>query len=103
MKHTWALALVLATCTSATPALAQFDGMLDRLGDRLGKKLEDSMGQRQDKVVDKAFNTGDKAAACATGDPNCGRPTGPAKCAASDRACLAKAKANGQTVEITGD
>jgi len=103
MKHTWAFALALATCTSATPALAQWDGMLNRLGDRLGKKLEDSVGQREDKVVDKAFGVGDKAAACATGDPNCNKPTGPAKCAASDKACLTKAKANGQTVEITGD
>ena len=103
MKHTWAFALALTACASATPALAQWDGMLNRLGDRLGKKVEDSVGQREDKVIDKAFNTGDKAAACATGDPGCGKPTGPAKCAASDKACLTKAKANGQTVEITGD
>ena len=103
MKHAWALAVALACLTSAVPAPAQFDGMLNRLGDRLGKKLEDSVGQREDKVVDKAFNAGDKVAGCAVGDPGCNKPTGPAKCAASDRACLSKAKANGQTVELTGD
>ena len=77
--------------------------MLDRLENRIGTKVEENVGKREDKVVDKAFEGGDKATACVAGDPDCNKPKGPAKCAASDNSCLTKAKANGQTVEITGD
>jgi hypothetical protein len=103
MKRSWASAILLASLAAATPARAQFQGMLDRLENRIGTKVEENLGKRQDKVIDKTFDAGDRATACAASDPGCNKPTGPAKCAASDRACLSKAKANGQQVEITGD
>lgn len=102
MKRSWALAFVLASFQAA-PALAQFEGMLERLENRIGTKVEENLGKRQDKVIDKAFEGSDKATACVASDPGCNKPKGPAKCAASDRSCLSQAKANGQTVEITGD
>lgn len=104
MKPSTLCALVLASILSASAAWAQFDGILNRLEDRLGKKIEDRMGGAQDKVIDKTFDKAEGTVSCAAGDPSCDKPKGgTAKCAASDRTCLSQAKANGQTVEITGD
>ena len=113
MKRSYRWTIALGMLAWAPGAQAQnWDGMLDRLTDRVGQNVEDRVGGVSDKAVNKAFDKTEEQMDCATGDPNCvppakqdaagtrAAPASSAKCVATDVGCLKTAKAQGLTVEI---
>lgn len=103
----WILASAILVAASGAQGQG-FGGMLDRLGDRMQKKTEERVQQNADKAVDSVFDTtegtvksaGEGAGAAAKPEPTVEKV---AKCQATDKTCLSKAKASGQKVEILSD
>jgi hypothetical protein len=106
--------LVLSLLVSGADARAgMFDGVLDRLGESVGRRTE-TLGHR---AIDGVFDHADAAVECAVRDQAClkrareeGKPVrlvdedesdvGPVKCSSGDLGCLQQAQKLGRMVEI---
>jgi hypothetical protein len=102
--------LMVSAMVVAVPAAygQGFGGMLDRLGNSMEKKVTDRVDQDANKAADSALDkTEDAVGSAAQGANDAAKPqpaaANVAKCLATDTACLSKAKANGQMVEIVSE
>lgn len=122
MKASYLLVVVIGLSGLATlsmPAVAGWDGLLDRVGEQFSKTIEDRLSGTSEKAVGKVFDKMDETVDCAAGDEKCVRRAGEegkktvivqpgggsatAKCVATDIGCLKEAQARGQTVEIVAE
>ena len=62
--------------TQSMPAVAGWDGLLDRVGERFSTKIEDRLGGTSEKAVGKVFDKMDETVDCVAGDKECGRRAG---------------------------
>jgi hypothetical protein len=70
MKARYLLAVVIGMSGLATlsmPAVAGWDGLLDRVGDRFSKTVEDRFGGTSEKAVGKVFDKMDETVDCVAG------------------------------------
>jgi hypothetical protein len=79
MKARYLLVVVIGMSGLATlsmPAVAGWDGLLDRVGDRFSKTVEDRLGGTSEKAVGKVFDKMDETVDCVAGDKECVRRAG---------------------------
>ena len=106
MRHWWKSIWVLAVLTSGAEVQAQgWGGLLDRVGDRFSKTIEDRLSETSGKTVGKVFDGVDGTVDCVAGDAKCqGRADddrlATTRCVATDVGCLKEAQARGAAVAI---
>jgi hypothetical protein len=78
MKARYLLVVVIGLSGLATsmPTVAGWDGLLDRVGDRFSKTVEDRLGGTSEKAVGKVFDKMDETVDCVAGDKECVRRAG---------------------------
>jgi hypothetical protein len=95
MKAWKVIGFVVFSISAADASAQGWDGLLDRVGDRLGRRVEDRLSGTSESATDKVFDKADHTVGCAAGDRACG-----VKCVATDVGCLKNAQAQGHTVQI---
>jgi len=79
MKARYLLVVVIGVSGLATlsmPAVAGWDGLLGRVGERFSTTIEDRLGGTSEKAVGKVFDKMDETVDCVAGDEKCGRRAG---------------------------
>ncbi len=79
MKARYLLAVVIGVSglvTLSMPAVAGWDGLLDRVGERFSKTIEDRLGGTSEKAAGKVFDKMDQTVDCVADDEECLRRAG---------------------------